>query len=65
MGLLFNPYFCGTNHAPMKVIGIMSGTSMDGVDLALCDVQFNGSEWIAGVETAKTYPYNEKWRVRV
>lgn len=48
----------------MKVVGIMSGTSMDGVDLCLADIQFNGS-WTYSILATKTVPYEEKWRVRL
>ncbi len=48
----------------MKVIGIMSGTSMDGVDLALCDIQFSENP-SAEILHAVTVPYEEKWRVRL
>jgi anhydro-N-acetylmuramic acid kinase len=49
-----------------KVIGVMSGTSMDGVDLAHCELteQDNG-KWIYKINAAKTYEYNDLWRLRL
>lgn len=43
----------------------MSGTSMDGADFALCEVEYDGQNWKAVVEKALTYPYDEKWRIRL
>ena len=39
----------------MKVIGIMSGTSMDGADRALCDVHFDGVKWQTSWKNYKTF----------
>jgi anhydro-N-acetylmuramic acid kinase len=49
----------------MNVLGIMSGTSMDGIDLALCNVQQNEGKWTVEIIQAITVPYNETWRVRL
>lgn len=45
----------------MKILGLMSGTSLDGVDLALCDIEEKGYSILA----AKTVPYPDEWRQRL
>jgi anhydro-N-acetylmuramic acid kinase len=46
------------------VLGLMSGTSMDGLDLALCT--FSGAApWQYTIVAAETIPYPEEWRKRL
>ena len=49
----------------MRVIGLISGTSVDGIDAAL--VEITGREWDLGVEllAAHTYPYPGGLRERI
>ena len=47
-----------------KVLGVMSGTSLDGVDLAL--VQFSKeSHWDFEILTAETIPYSPEWKKKL
>lgn len=41
----------------MYILGIMSGTSLDGLDIAYCDIRDDGFDLIA----AETYPYGDSW----
>ena len=41
----------------MYIIGLMSGTSLDGLDLAYCNINHSGFELLA----ADTYPYSADW----
>lgn len=48
----------------MTIIGVMSGTSLDGVDLACC--RFSGGERLQwSLLAAETIPYPDEWRVRL
>lgn len=44
-----------------KVVGVMSGTSLDGVDI--CHARFEKKKnWGFKIITAKTFPYPKKWK---
>lgn len=48
------------------VAGVMSGTSMDGIDLALCKfTETQQDQWEFEILRAETIPYNETWRLRL
>ena len=39
----------------------MSGTSLDGLDIACCTFEQNGESWSYKIEDAVTFKYNEEW----
>jgi anhydro-N-acetylmuramic acid kinase len=46
-------------------IGIMSGTSLDGVDMAYCEFAEREDHWAFELLTAETIPYDEQWYARL
>lgn len=48
-----------------RVVGIMSGSSMDGIDLALCSFTGHDRQWSYQLLDAVTVHMEEKWRVRL
>ena len=48
-----------------KVIGMMSGTSLDGLDLAYCVFQKRASGWQYTLEKAATLKYSSDWLARL
>jgi len=45
-------------------MGIMSGTSLDGLDLAICQFSFN-EKWNFNIIDAKTIPYSDNWKQKL
>lgn len=50
-----------THHA----IGLMSGSSLDGVDLAYCIFTRHKDSWDYEIRHAETIPYEEEWKMRL
>ena len=48
-----------------SALGIMSGSSLDGIDLAMCDFWIENSHWQFKIVQATTYPYPEEWRLKL
>ena len=44
-----------------RVIGVMSGSSLDGVDLAYCTFQYANGDWQFSIEQAECIPYTKEW----
>jgi anhydro-N-acetylmuramic acid kinase len=42
-------------------LGIMSGTSLDGLDIAYVELQENSDKWELAQVKAKTFPYSKHW----
>ncbi len=49
---------------PVRVLGLMSGTSLDGLDIALCEFR-QSNRWEYKIIEAKTYIYTEEWHDRL
>ncbi|MEP7263126.1 MAG: anhydro-N-acetylmuramic acid kinase [Bacteroidota bacterium] len=47
------------------VIGLMSGTSLDGIDLAFCDFNKSDTSWSFNLLKAETIPYSPIWKDRL
>lgn len=47
-----------------KAIGVMSGTSLDGLDIAFCTFQYD-EKWSFQIEKAETIPYSTDWKKRL
>lgn len=48
-----------------RVIGLMSGSSLDGLDIAFVELTAQGDKWGFEIKEAVCYPYSEDWRQRL
>lgn len=49
--------------ADYHVLGMMSGTSLDGLDMAHCHIWWEEGQWQFEIGSAKTVSYSEKWKI--
>jgi len=50
------------NNASYNIISLMSGTSLDGVDIAFCKLAFENEKWSYEIVNAETIPYSGEWK---
>src|SRR5688572_6681903 len=47
------------------VAGVMSGTSLDGLDIVICNFEFVSGRWIFEIIAAETFPYSADWQQKL
>jgi len=50
---------------PYTIAGVMSGTSLDGLDIAICRFEEVSGRWTFEVKVATTIPYPDSWKKRL
>ncbi|CAG5074261.1 Anhydro-N-acetylmuramic acid kinase [Dyadobacter sp. CECT 9623] len=53
------------NGESRRIIGLMSGTSLDGLDIALCHIEKSGTETGLTLEKFTTIPYEDQFRDQI
>jgi anhydro-N-acetylmuramic acid kinase len=48
-----------------RAIGLMSGSSLDGLDIVLAEFHENGGAWQYTIKAAETAPYSKEWADRL
>lgn len=48
-----------------RVIGLMSGSSLDGLDITSCRFTFSNNEWSFEIEQGDTFPFTTEWIQRL
>ena len=48
-----------------RAIGLMSGSSLDGLDIVFAEFHENGGQWNYEILDACCYPYPEEWSIRL
>lgn len=48
-----------------RTIGLMSGSSLDGLDIAFVEFQEQAGKWSYELLQAECFPYNEEWTMRL
>jgi anhydro-N-acetylmuramic acid kinase len=48
-----------------KIIGLMSGTSLDGLDVVYTHFKKDGEKWTYQILHAESYPYSDAWREKL
>ncbi len=48
-----------------QAIGLMSGSSLDGLDIVCAEFREQGGKWTYEITAAECYPYSAKWKQRL
>ncbi|WP_231458686.1 MULTISPECIES: anhydro-N-acetylmuramic acid kinase [unclassified Pedobacter] len=65
MNLQIKNLYEKANKAERLIIGLMSGTSMDGLDIALCSIKGQGAETDVKILKFKTGDYTDEFRAKI